>query len=118
IAFFVALAGGWLAWRVVAIGSAPLKRLVFVPLGLATIFVAGYGAVRLTDDGPIKWVYYTPQRFSQELARGNVVLMDFTAEWCLNCKALERTVLYTDRVVDLLEDGRVVPMKVDLTNQN
>ena len=44
--------------------------------------------------------------------------MDFTAEWCLNCKALEHTVLQTGPVIELLKRDDVVPMKVDITGNN
>ena len=52
------------------------------------------------------------------LAQDKVVVMDFTAEWCLNCKALEHGVLYSDDVVQLLNAEDVVPMKVDITGNN
>ena len=45
-------------------------------------------------------------------------MLDFTAEWCLNCKALEAGVLNQDRVVELLAQPSVIPMKVDLTGDN
>ena len=64
----------------------------------------------------IDWVYYTPDRFQQKLDAGNVVVMDFTADWCINCKVLEQNVLEDDRVADLLDDKGVVPMKVDITS--
>jgi len=44
--------------------------------------------------------------------------MDFTAEWCLNCKALEQTVLYRPRVAELLNSEGVSAIKVDLTGNN
>ncbi|MCI5208003.1 MAG: DUF255 domain-containing protein [Candidatus Electrothrix sp. ATG2] len=76
------------------------------------------GAVRLTDNGPIDWVYYTQERFDQATDEGKVVVMEFTAEWCLNCKALEQGVLTDPKLVELLQDDRVVPMKVDITGNN
>jgi thiol:disulfide interchange protein DsbD len=63
-------------------------------------------------------VYYTPDRFEETLKNGDVVVLEFTAEWCLNCKALEQTVLADDEVVNLFKNGDVVPMKVDLTGNN
>jgi thiol:disulfide interchange protein DsbD len=46
------------------------------------------------------------------------VVLYFPAEWCLNCKTLEATVLQTARVVAALERDDVVPMKIDLTGDN
>ncbi len=49
---------------------------------------------------------------------GEVVVLDFTAEWCLNCKTLEATVLATKEVAAALNGDGVVAMKVDLTGNN
>jgi thiol:disulfide interchange protein DsbD len=44
--------------------------------------------------------------------------MVFTAEWCLNCKALEKGVLDHPAIVELLARSEIVPMKVDITGNN
>ena len=85
---------------------------------MALLAAAVLGGMMLTQKGPINWVYYTPDRFTQSKDEGNVVVMEFTAEWCLNCKALEQSVLATDTVVELFKESGVVPMKVDLTGNN
>ncbi len=85
----------------------------------AIIVAAGIGlAVTLTDHGPIAWTWYTPEKFQQAISEGKVVVMEFTAEWCLNCKALEETVLATDEVASLLASPDVEPIKIDLTGNN
>mgnify|MGYP001048853681 CR=1 FL=1 len=45
-------------------------------------------------------------------------LVEFTAQWCLNCRFLEKTVYRDSRVVQALRAGRVVPLQVDLTRPN
>ena len=50
------------------------------------------------------------------LADGRIVVLDFTADWCLNCKALESTVLLKDPVKGELLAADVVPLKADLTS--
>jgi thiol:disulfide interchange protein DsbD len=44
--------------------------------------------------------------------------LEFTAEWCLNCKALETAVLHSDEVASLLSEPWVEPIKIDLTGNN
>ena len=39
---------------------------------------------------------YTPDRMQLAREEGNVVVVDFTAEWCINCKFLEATVLASE----------------------
>ena len=72
----------------------------------------------MTAKGPIDWIYYTPERFADAIGEDKVVVLDFTAEWCLNCKTLEATVLQTDAVVATFDRDDVVPMKIDLTGEN
>jgi thiol:disulfide interchange protein len=85
------------------------------------IVVAGptiLAARGLSSHGPIDWVPYTPERFTESVSAGDVVVMDFTAEWCLNCKVLESAVLHRESVVRLFDLPGVVPMRVDLTTDN
>ena len=82
------------------------------------IAIAILGGIELTDKGPIDWVYYQPERYEEALDDGNVVVLEFTAEWCLNCKALEASSLAQKEVVDLTREDSVVPMKIDLTGNN
>ncbi|MBT5584167.1 MAG: DUF255 domain-containing protein, partial [Phycisphaerae bacterium] len=70
------------------------------------------------DHGPIKWTWYTPAKLEQAMNDGQVVVLEFTAEWCLNCKALEASVLHTDKVSSLLAEPWVTPIKIDLTGNN
>ena len=44
--------------------------------------------------------------------------MVFSAEWCLNCKALEKGVLDDPAIVELFANPQIVPMKVDITGNN
>jgi thiol:disulfide interchange protein len=75
-------------------------------------------AVTLTDHGPINWTWYTPAKFEEALADDKVVVLEFTAEWCLNCKALEESVLASDEVSSLLAEPDIAPIKIDLTGNN
>jgi len=114
----VAAAGIWMVVRSVAMHVALLRRGVLIALGIALVFVAVAGARALTHPGPIAWRYYTPDRYATALRKGNAVMLDFTAETCINCKVLEHMVLHDPRVVTVLGGPDVVPMKVDLTGKN
>ncbi len=82
------------------------------------IAFSAWGAVRLTDQGPTDWVYYTEKRFEAATSGHKVIVMVFTAEWCLNCKVIEQGVLNSPKIVALFERDDIVPMKVDITGNN
>lgn len=118
VALFVGVAMLWLVTRVWQLRAGMVAKLFWSVLAI-TFATVNFGLARsLTDAGPIAWVGYTPARFAEATAAGKVIVLDFTAEWCLNCKALEKGVLHQPEVVKALADNSVVPMRVDLTGSN
>ena len=115
---FVASGGCWMAYRTMRLATHKILKMAFVSLGIVLIALAIWGAVRLSGPGPVDWVYYTPERFDAAVKQRKIVLMDFTAEWCLNCKALEASVLHHHKITDLFANEDIIPMKVDITGNN
>ncbi len=115
---FTAAGGLWLSYRTIRITSRKTSRVIFAGLGILLFVGSAYGVLRLTDKGPIDWVYYTPERFAAATENRKIVVMVFTAEWCLNCKALEEGVLKSEKITRLLAEADIVPMKVDITGNN
>lgn len=68
--------------------------------------------------GKIAWSAFDPKRVEVELARKRPVFMDFTADWCASCKTNEKVFLETDLVRETLSRTNVLPMKVDMTNED
>ncbi len=138
---FGAAAGLWLLYRTVQITKKPVMRSAMALLAIALagggLWVAvsetaaargeyerrqaelaaaganGGGAILKTV-----WNDFSPALVDQALAEGNVVVMDFTAEWCINCKALKKAVLNVDPTRTVLHADDVVMVKVDLTGSN
>ncbi len=117
-AALVLAAMGWLVYRTFRITKRGAPRAIFGVAGAALAALMVVVTLRVTDRGPIDWVAYTPERLAEAQRDGKVVVLDFTAEWCLNCKVLEAGVLHQDSIVGLLHTPGVVPMKVDLTGNN
>ncbi len=182
VAIVVVLAGGWLAWRTVAITRRPVNRAAFVAVGalfaLAGLWLGIGAAVGAREEHVVRseslarveeaerarverleaalaqaiaqleagasgdgaeaaiaalraaqedsgarfitstWIDYDPQRLEAAVDAGYAVFLDFTAEWCINCKVFEKTVLDAEPVRSVLRGDRVVMMKVDLTGSN
>jgi len=110
--------GLWLALRAWMIAAHPGRRAMFAVVGLGTAVLSVTFAYSATRPSAIAWQYYTPESYAEAISGGNVVVLDFTADWCINCKVLEATVLETRPVINATRAAGVVPMKVDLTGTN
>jgi thiol:disulfide interchange protein len=64
----------------------------------------------------IQWVPFSEQRLNRLIEQNRTVMVDFTADWCLTCKALEATVLNTQEVRDSLRKNGVVTLLADWTD--
>ncbi|MCA9633416.1 MAG: thioredoxin family protein [Myxococcales bacterium] len=72
----------------------------------------------VVKNGHINWVTYDKQRIAAEHKRKRPVFADFTAEWCVSCKANEKAVIETDGTRSLLTETNILPMKADMTDEN
>lgn len=70
------------------------------------------------DPGEIGWVTYDREKLMELRMAGTPVFLDFTAAWCLTCKANELVVFRSQEVRDSFEELGIVPMKADWTTRN
>ena len=113
-----AAAGAWTGLRAFTLSSGKRAKALWASVGAGIVVLSLYGAARLTDTGPIAWAAYTPDRLERAFKEHKTVAMIFTAEWCLNCKALEQGVWGNPELVRLVSEPSVLPIKVDLTGSN
>jgi thiol:disulfide interchange protein len=59
-----------------------------------------------------------PQKLEAALKSGRIVFVDFTAEWCINCKVNEKAVLHSEAVQRAFRENNVDFLKADWTNGN
>jgi thiol:disulfide interchange protein len=96
--------------RVRAWAYAGAVVLVFVGMSFGWL----YGVATATSE--TAWQPFSLERLKQmAVDEGRTVLVDFSAEWCLNCKVLEQTVLHTDPVMQAIARAGAVTMYADYT---
>ena len=131
IAACVCAAAIWLVARTFQITRSPALRLSWTAVGAALAAAFVYIAVLLgIPDKSIPWRLYgvpasavapgdpppiSPEEFAALRDQSGVLVIDFTADWCLNCKTLELAVLHTKPVIAALNAEDVIPIMVDLS---
>ena len=66
----------------------------------------------------IAWIPYSKEVVQQARNNGQAVFLDFTAEWCITCKANEFLTLNTSEVTSSITDLGILPVKADWTDGN
>jgi thiol:disulfide interchange protein len=74
-----------------------------------SVSVDGYG---------ISWEPFSNQLVDEYRREGRNVFIDFTAAWCITCKANERVIFSSNRVKERFEELDFVMVKADWTNRN
>jgi len=82
-------------------------------VGAHSFIGAGGDRVAAVDDKT--WRKFDLAAVDTEVAKGNTVLVDVTADWCLTCQVNKSLVLNRGRVAEILGAGTIIAMKADWT---
>lgn len=72
----------------------------------------------VASDKQLSWQEYSPERLEIAIAAGQPVFVDFTADWCLTCKANEATAVNTEEFSKVLRKNNFVVLRADKTEPN
>lgn len=114
LAFLVALAAAvWVLART-------QRRVLGVALAAAVVVPAAYWAFPFPEPEAAAETdrTWSPEAVQAQLADGRPVLVDFTADWCITCRANERLVLQSDAVREALDDTGTVLLVADWTRRD
>ncbi len=71
-----------------------------------------------TNSNELEWKEFTETRLEKLIQEEKTVLIDFTADWCTNCKVNERFALNTQQTKAFLEKHDIVPLYADYTHES
>ncbi|MDD2544601.1 MAG: cytochrome c biogenesis protein CcdA [Candidatus Cloacimonetes bacterium] len=127
----------WLYGRFVRFEYSKLTQWIFTIIPLIMIVFAAWQYLPITENhqdqetlqpvgdamlksphAPEGWYVFSPQLHAKLLEEGKSVFLDIGAEWCKNCKTNEKTVLFTDDMMQAFADKQVVLLKGDFTRKD
>jgi suppressor for copper-sensitivity B len=82
-------------------------------VGAHSFIGSGEDRVAAADDKT--WRKFDLAAVAAEVAKGNTVFVDVTADWCLTCQVNKSLVLNRGRVAEILGAGTIIAMKADWT---
>lgn len=116
--------------RFTPFGSVWLRK---IGVGFLALFIAGLGwylnfqllynsisddALQKTSVEAADWQVFSADKLLDAQKDGQHVIVDFTANWCMNCQFNKITVLFSSEIRKMIEKKNIVPLKADLTAEN
>ncbi|HPJ36125.1 MAG TPA: cytochrome c biogenesis protein CcdA [Spirochaetota bacterium] len=115
--FFVAIAF-WQYGRFGAMDRSSFSRILSEVMLVAVIAGGYYVSFNLSEEklnATVEKNAFSMERVLANRDRGVVSVIEFTADWCPNCKLVERTVLNDERIIRLFARNDVDFMIADIT---
>ena len=72
----------------------------------------------MASDELIAWQSYSADKLESLIQSGTPVFVDFTADWCLTCKANEAAAIETSEFAQVLKNHGIVALRADKTHPN
>jgi len=110
LGFCVWMWGSWVSY------NSRLSSKIIIRV-IAVVLAAG-GAMALMPAGAaaeIDWQSYDAEIIESAKAKDRPILIKFTADWCLSCQVIEKTVYGKEDIARLIKEKNVLAIKGDTT---
>jgi thiol:disulfide interchange protein len=112
LGFAVWMWGTWVTF------STPKKKKQIVR-GIALLIAVVAGLYMLpAKSSMVQWESYDRTVINSAVSNEQPVLLKFTADWCSNCKVVDKKVFHNKAVVKAIQDKNVLAVKADTTLSN
>ena len=116
VLLWVTAFGAWMWGHWTSLGRSRLHRLTVRAAAVLLVAVAVLFILR-APSAEAEWSSFDEQQFLSDLGRENL-LIDFTADWCPNCKVLEKTTLSSKNLAAWTKRYKLKLLQADLTREN
>jgi len=110
--------GVWMIGRTPMTVSPARRAAAWGAAILVSALVGWFAFSVLLHESKIPWQPYSPDSLAKARQEGKTVMVDFTADWCLTCKANLKFAIDTKPVRELIQAHGVVPMLADWTDES
>jgi thiol:disulfide interchange protein/DsbC/DsbD-like thiol-disulfide interchange protein len=94
-----------------------VRSRVLAAMSMVAVLVVAVGSYFfVTAPSELSWQAFSQQSLDKALQSGRPVFVDFTADWCITCKANERFALDTSAVRQAFAQNQVVVLRADWTH--
>ena len=94
-----------------------VRSRVLAAMSMVAVLVVAIGSyLFVTAPSELSWQAFSQQSLDKALQSGRPVFVDFTADWCITCKANERFALDTSAVRQAFTQNQVVVLRADWTH--
>lgn len=105
----------WMWGQWVSVQSPAVRRWTVRTAAVLLAAVCGFWLLPAEPPAAVNWQPYDAAKIEQALEDGQVVLIKFTADWCTNCKIVERRVYQRPDIAKLLTERSILTVKADTT---
>jgi len=108
----------WMWGKWVDFSTPTSRRLIIRSIAVALAVVAGLRLLPAREPiagTAVDWHQYDPDLIQQKVAERQPVLLKFTADWCTNCKVVDRRVYHDPEVAGLIQEKNVLAVRADTT---
>jgi thiol:disulfide interchange protein len=108
----------WLVGKIPLTASRWQRWLGWTSAFLLAAATGAFAFTVLLPHPKIPWEPFSPERLEAARREGRTVMVDFTADWCPNCKWNLATAIETARVAALIQEYNILPLLADWTDES
>lgn len=110
LGFCIWMWGSWVSYNT----KLPHKFIIRI-IAVVIAVAAGMAFLPAPAEELIDWQKYDTDVIETALAENRPVLIKFTADWCLSCQVVEKTVYSKEDIAKLIQEKGVLAIKADTT---